>query len=456
LLVAEVGRVSRAAIGSDLDRAGEVLRYVAHAPGGLVTHAVRSAIEQALVDLIAQPARLAISAHLCPTPRPSVPAYANINRSVTERSPAGFAAAAQRAIAAGYRAVKLAPFDGVIAADAATTPFDAKTQLGLDRVFAVRDAIGAAPALMVDCHWRFDEKRAARLIRDLSAAKPYWIECPISEQPSCFPAIARLTRLAYECGMKSAGGEMIAGVDQAETMCEAGLYDVLMPDIKYAGGYRGMLDIANVCARHGKDFSPAQSDGPHCACRERALVRRFSHAAVARASVERESAVRIAGGWRRRAARRWGVCRSPRAGAWREGSIASSPATARGRRFRRRESRSAARLRAEGFSMSELFPGFVTRRVATSGAEIHCVVGGNGPPLLLLHGYPQTHAIWHRVAPRLAERYTVVCSDLRGYGDSSKPESDDRHFAYSKRAMARDQVELMQALGFSRFKLAGH
>jgi len=106
--------------------------------------------------------------------------------------------------------------------------------------------------------------------------------------------------------------------------------------------------------------------------------------------------------------------------------------------------------------MSELFPGFTTRRVATSGAEIHCVVGGDGPPLLLLHGYPQTHAIWHRVAPRFAERYTVVCSDLRGYGDSSKPESDDRHAAYSKRSMALDQVELMQALGFPRFKLVGH
>ena len=69
-----------------------------------------------------------------------------------------------------------------------------------------------------------------------------------------------------------------------------------------------------------------------------------------------------------------------------------------------------------------LFPGFAARRIATSGAEIHCVVGGSGPPLLLLHGYPQTHAMWHRIAPHFAEHYTVVCSDLRGYGDSSKPD----------------------------------
>jgi len=103
-----------------------------------------------------------------------------------------------------------------------------------------------------------------------------------------------------------------------------------------------------------------------------------------------------------------------------------------------------------------LFPGFRTHRIATSGAEIHCIVGGSGPPLLLLHGYPQTHAMWHRIAPRLAERHTVVCSDLRGYGDSSKPDGGAGHVAYSKRAMAKDQVEVMQALGFARFKLVGH
>jgi haloacetate dehalogenase len=103
-----------------------------------------------------------------------------------------------------------------------------------------------------------------------------------------------------------------------------------------------------------------------------------------------------------------------------------------------------------------LFPGFDVRRIATSGATIHCVVGGRGPPLALLHGYPQTHAIWHRVAPRLAQTFTVVCADLRGYGDSSKPASDTGHFAYSKRAMALDVVEAMRALGFDRFRVAGH
>ncbi len=103
-----------------------------------------------------------------------------------------------------------------------------------------------------------------------------------------------------------------------------------------------------------------------------------------------------------------------------------------------------------------LFPGFRAQSIAISGATIHCVVGGSGPPLLMLHGYPQTHAMWHRIAPRLAERFTVVCSDLRGYGDSSKPDGGVGHVNYSKRAMAADQVEVMRTLGFARFRLAGH
>jgi haloacetate dehalogenase len=105
---------------------------------------------------------------------------------------------------------------------------------------------------------------------------------------------------------------------------------------------------------------------------------------------------------------------------------------------------------------SMLLPGFEPRRISTAGAEINLVIGGHGPPLLLLHGYPQTHAMWHRIAPRLAEHFTVVCTDLRGYGDSAKPPGEADHRTYAKRAMARDQVEVMDALGFKRFALAGH
>jgi len=103
-----------------------------------------------------------------------------------------------------------------------------------------------------------------------------------------------------------------------------------------------------------------------------------------------------------------------------------------------------------------MFEGFARKRIATSGAEIALVQSGGGSPLLLVHGYPQSHVMWHKVAPRLAERFTVVVPDLRGYGDSSKPVTDDEHLTYSKRAMARDLVEVMAALGFDRFDIAGH
>src|SRR3954451_11655037 len=106
--------------------------------------------------------------------------------------------------------------------------------------------------------------------------------------------------------------------------------------------------------------------------------------------------------------------------------------------------------------MADFFPGFEHRRVATSGAEINLVTGGSGPPLLLLHGYPQTHIMWRKIAPDLAEEFTLVIPDLRGYGDSSKPPGGPDFAAYSKRALAQDQVETMAALGFERFSVAGH
>ncbi|WP_406281155.1 alpha/beta hydrolase [Nocardia sp. NBC_00881] len=103
-----------------------------------------------------------------------------------------------------------------------------------------------------------------------------------------------------------------------------------------------------------------------------------------------------------------------------------------------------------------MFSEFTTHDVDVDGVRIHARVGGEGPPVLLLHGYPQTHVIWREVADVLAESHTVVVSDLRGYGDSGKPASEIDHSSYGKRAMAADQVGLMRALGHDRFAIVGH
>jgi haloacetate dehalogenase len=107
-------------------------------------------------------------------------------------------------------------------------------------------------------------------------------------------------------------------------------------------------------------------------------------------------------------------------------------------------------------AIADLFPGFAERRIRTDGAEIFLRTGGTGPPLLLLHGYPQTHVCWHKIAPELARHCTLVIADLRGYGASSAPPGDAEHNTYSKRAMAQDCLAVMRALGHERFMVAGH
>ena len=106
--------------------------------------------------------------------------------------------------------------------------------------------------------------------------------------------------------------------------------------------------------------------------------------------------------------------------------------------------------------MNPLFPGFKSELIEVNGVKIMTRKGGSGQPLLLLHGHPQTHAIWHRVAQQLAESHTVVMTDLRGYGDSSKPQGSQDHLNYSKRVMALDQIEVMRHFGYSQFDVLAH
>lgn len=107
-------------------------------------------------------------------------------------------------------------------------------------------------------------------------------------------------------------------------------------------------------------------------------------------------------------------------------------------------------------TLPDLFPGFRSARIEGDGAAVFCRIGGEGPPVLLLHGFPQTHAMWHRIAPALASRFSLVIADLRGYGASDTPADDAGHTTYSKRTMARDLIAVMNRLGHSRFAVVGH
>ncbi|MFC0407245.1 mandelate racemase/muconate lactonizing enzyme family protein [Roseomonas elaeocarpi] len=245
---------------STLERA-RLTRVLPHAPGGLVSQTLRSGLEQALWDLAAQAADLPLHALLGGALHPTVPLYANINRGA-ERTPAGFAAAATQAVVAGFRAVKLAPFDPFIWEDAAHPAMAAAYAEGLARVAATRAAVGSSIDLMVDAHWRFSAGGAAALLRDLEEFRLFWLECPLAEANHA--EIRRLRSMANARGVRLAGAETLCGLARYRPLVEAGCYDVLMPDIKHCGGHAEMQHIAALAQTAGIEVAPHNPTGPVC------------------------------------------------------------------------------------------------------------------------------------------------------------------------------------------------
>jgi len=261
-LPVEVARIARDAVGKDARDRGVLARLLPHAPGGMARHTAVSAFEQALTDLAAQDAGVPIARLLGGARRDPVTLYANINRGTDPRTPEGFAAAARRAVAQGFRAIKLAPFDGVMWEDAADRAQRTHVAAGIACIAAVRDAVGPDVDVMVDCHWRFSPAGAAALIRDLAPLGLYWIECPIAE--ANLPDIRRLRGLANDRGMRLAGAETLAGIGAYRPLVETGAYDVLMPDMKHAGGHAEIQRIAALAHTAGIEVAPHNPTGPVC------------------------------------------------------------------------------------------------------------------------------------------------------------------------------------------------
>lgn len=262
LLEAEAARLAANVVGEPAANRNRIARLVPHAPGGLVAHAVLSAFEQALWDIAGQSAGQPIHALLGGALRDAVPLYANINRGANPRTPEGFAAAATRAVNDGFRAVKLAPFEPLVWEDAAEPSQRAAYGQGLGRIAAVRAAVGCDIDIMVDAHWRFSPGGAARLVQDVAPFSLFWLECPVAE--ANHTAIRRLRSMANDRGMRLAGAETLAGIGAYRTIIEAGCYDVLMPDIKYAGGHEEIRRIAALAQTAGVEIAPHNPTGPVC------------------------------------------------------------------------------------------------------------------------------------------------------------------------------------------------
>ena len=254
-LATELRRIAPGLIG-ELVAPGLASR-VAHEE--LPAAAIVSALDQALNDLAARRHGKSLCAMLGQR-RATVGLYANINRRTEVRTPQGFAESAQLALAHGFKAVKLAPFDEVTPATASLT----LAANGIARIAAVKAVLPADAKLYVDCHWRFTPPVAAEMIAPLRACGVTWFECPIPETEEHIADLRSLRHQANAAGMFLVGLEKGIGSATFETFAKAGAYDVMMPDIKYIGGIDVMLKTAGILVRHGVIVSPHNPTGPVC------------------------------------------------------------------------------------------------------------------------------------------------------------------------------------------------
>ncbi len=264
LLRAYAAQFAPQVLGAEMRQLSDIAmlcKTFAHSPGAMIAHAVKSATEQALTDAFARTRSLPVWALFADRPaRARVTVYANINRATQPRTPQGFAAAARAAVAQGFSAVKIAPFDGIFpdtcGADLAL--LDA----AIARVRAVCDAVSGLAKVYVDCHWRFDLQTAVHVLDTLAEAGIAWYECPISE--SDHDGLLRLRHQANAKGIVLAGAEMAVEVAGFAPLFARGVYDIVMPDVKYCGGIAALLRIADAAQKAGVRVAPHNPTGPIC------------------------------------------------------------------------------------------------------------------------------------------------------------------------------------------------
>jgi galactonate dehydratase len=247
--------------GHAADTPSETARGLPYA--SLPHAALSSSVEQALWDLAARRMGQPLAALLGGVSRNRIGLYANFNRRTRDRSPIGMVTSLCDAIEAGHTAFKIAPFDEV-RPDQTRPEMRAAMVPGLNRLQAIREALGPEARLMVDCHWRFDRTGAEELIDACDGLGLHWVECPIAETLETVADVVALRRRANARGMRLAGLETEIRRAGFLPWLRAGAYDVMMPDVKYAGGPMEMLALAAEFARFGVEFSPHNPSGPVC------------------------------------------------------------------------------------------------------------------------------------------------------------------------------------------------
>jgi galactonate dehydratase len=233
-------------------------------PTTLPDAAAQSALDQALVDIAARRDGLSIATALGARAEAPVALYANINRRTVDRTPSGFAASARAAQASGFVAFKIAPFDGVTPAIAATVDGRRLIDAGMARAAAVREAIGPDATLMIDCHWRLTLETAEAVLAAATGLRLHWLECAMPEVTDNFAAMRRLRDRAGRAGILTAGCETMIGAAGFAPFIAAGVYDVIMPDVKYVGGVRELMRVSAQAAASGTTCSLHNPSGPIC------------------------------------------------------------------------------------------------------------------------------------------------------------------------------------------------
>jgi galactonate dehydratase len=257
LLLATLEQFGERLRGQDPRHINTIWQALRKLDGGRIAHTALSGVEQALWDILGQSLGTPIRVLLGGALRDTLRLYANINRHVTDRSPGGFARAAAEAVAQGFTAVKLAPFDELRAPDHVRTGSHAAWLPGVERVRAVRGAIGDGVELLVDCHGRMDASEARLVGRALADCNLYWYEEPVPDH-----AVHDLANLSAVLPMPTASAESLFGMEEFRPFLQRHVVDVLMPDVKHDGGLAETRHIAQAARLSGLLIAPHNPAGP--------------------------------------------------------------------------------------------------------------------------------------------------------------------------------------------------